>query len=77
MAQPVANLAYMKEGGPEVFGDVYGGIHWYWELQDQIPEAKRYVMDFQKRSGMPPGDYYTYSYSGLLEVARGAELGQA
>ena len=77
MAQPVVNLAYMKEGGPEVFADVYGALHWYWELQDQIPEAKRYVTDFQKRFGTPPGDYSTYSYSGILEVARGAELAKS
>jgi branched-chain amino acid transport system substrate-binding protein len=74
MAQPVVNLAYMKEGGPEVFADVYGALHWYWELQDQIPEDRRYVTDFQNRFGIPPGDYSTYSYSGILEAARGAEL---
>ena len=77
MAQPILNLAYLKEGGPEVFADVHGAIHWYWELQDQIPQAKRFVTDFQKRFGIPPGDYGTYSYSGVLEAARGAELAKS
>ncbi len=77
MAQPVLALTYLKEGGPEVFADVYGLVHWYWELQDQIPQAKRYVTDFQKKFGIPPGDYSTYSYSGVMEAARGAELAKS
>ena len=77
MAQPILNLAYLKEGGPEVFADVHGAIHWYWELQDQIPQARRFVTDFQKRFGIPPGDYGAYSYSGVLEAARGAELARS
>ena len=77
MAQPVLALAYLKEGGPEVFSDVYGLTNWYWELQDQTPQAKRYVTDFQKKFGNPPGDYSTYSYSGVMEAARGAELAKS
>jgi branched-chain amino acid transport system substrate-binding protein len=74
LAQPINAISYFKEAGPEVFGDVHGATHWYWEVQDQIPEGKRFVAEFQKRFGIPPGDYSTYTYSGVLEVARGAEL---
>jgi branched-chain amino acid transport system substrate-binding protein len=77
MAQPILNLAYLKEGGPEVFADVHAAIHWYWELQDSIPQARRFVDAFQKKFGIPPGDYGTYSYSGVHEVARGAELARS
>src|SRR5882724_273015 len=63
-----------KPGGPELYQDIYGGINFYWELQDTIPEAKRYVEAFQKKFGTPPGDYGVYAYSAVLEVARGSEL---
>jgi branched-chain amino acid transport system substrate-binding protein len=74
IAQPLHWLSVLKQGGPELYQDIYGGTNWYWELQDSIPEAKRYVESFQKKFGTPPGDYGAYAYSGVLEVARGAEL---
>ena len=52
-------------------------INWYWELQDSIPSAKKFVEASMKKFNMPPGDYGAYSYSGLLEVARGVELAKS
>jgi branched-chain amino acid transport system substrate-binding protein len=77
IAQPLHWISYLKEGGPELYQDVYGGINWYWELQDQIPTAKKFVEASMKKFGMPPGDYGAYSYSAVLELARGAELAKS
>src|SRR5687767_13298428 len=77
MAQPLHWISYLKEGGSEIYQDVYGGINWYWELQDQIPSAKKFVEASTKKFNMPPGDYGAYSYSGVLEVARGVELAKS
>jgi branched-chain amino acid transport system substrate-binding protein len=77
MAQPLHWISYLKEGGSEIYDDVYGGINWYWELQEQIPSAKKFVEASMKKYNMPPGDYAAYSYSGVLEVARGVELAKS
>jgi branched-chain amino acid transport system substrate-binding protein len=77
IAQPLHWISYLKEGGPELYQDVYGGINWYWELQDQIPTAKKFVEASMKKFGMPPGDYGAYSYSAVLELARGVELAKS
>ena len=77
IAQPLHWISYLKEGGPELYQDVYGGINWYWELQEQIPTAKKFVEASMKKFGMPPGDYGAYSYSAVLELARGAELAKS
>ena len=74
MAQPLLWISYLKEGGAELYQDVYGAINWYWELQDSIPTAKKFVEASMKKFNVPPGDYGAYSYSGVLEVARGVEL---
>ena len=74
LAQPLLWASYLKEGGPELYQDIYGVINWYWELQDSIPSAKKFVEASMKKFNMPPGDYGAYSYSGVLEVARGVEL---
>jgi branched-chain amino acid transport system substrate-binding protein len=74
IAQPLHWISQAKQGGPELYQDVYGGINFYWELQDSIPEAKRYVEAFQKKFTTPPGDYGVYAYSAVMEVARGSEL---
>ncbi len=77
MAQPLLWISYLKEGGPELYQDVYGSLNWYWELQDSIPSAKKFVEASMKKFNIPPGDYGAYSYSGLLEVARGVELAKS
>ena len=77
LAQPLHWISYLKEGGSEIYQDVYGGINWYWELQEQIPTAKKFVDASMKKYGLPPGDYAAYSYSGVLEVARGVELAKS
>ncbi|HZP36525.1 MAG TPA: ABC transporter substrate-binding protein [Methylomirabilota bacterium] len=77
MAQPLLWISYLKEGGPELYQDVHGAINWYWELQESIPTAKKFVEASMKKFNVPPGDYGAYSYSGVLEVARGAELAKS
>jgi branched-chain amino acid transport system substrate-binding protein len=77
MAQPLLWISYLKEGGPELYQDVYGAVNWYWELQESIPTAKKFVDASMKKFNLPPGDYGAYSYSGVLEVARGTELAKS
>jgi len=74
IAQPLHWISVAKQGGPELYQDIYAGINFYWELADSIPEAKKYVEGFQKKFGTPPGDYGVYAYSAIMEVARGSEL---
>lgn len=74
IAQPLHWISVVKQGGPELYQDIYAGTNFYWEVQDSIPEAKKYVAAFQKKFGIPPGDYGLYAYSAVLEVARGSEL---
>ena len=74
IAQPLLWLPQLKEGGPDLYADVHGGISFYWELQDTIPQVKRYVESYQKKFSTPPGDYGAFAYSGVMEVARGCEL---
>jgi branched-chain amino acid transport system substrate-binding protein len=77
IAQPLHWLVYAKEGGPELYADIYGGTNFYWELQDTIPQVKRYVEAYQKKFSTVPGDYGCFAYSGVHEVARGVELAKA
>jgi branched-chain amino acid transport system substrate-binding protein len=77
MAQPLLWISYLKEGGADLYQDVHGAINWYWELQDSIPSAKKFVDASMKKFNLPPGDYGAYSYSGVLEVARGVELAKS
>ena len=77
MAQPLLWISYLKEGGAELYQDVYGAINWYWELQDSIPTAKKFVEASMKKFNLPPGDYGAYSYSAVLEVARGIEMAKS
>jgi branched-chain amino acid transport system substrate-binding protein len=77
IAQPLLWISYLKEGGQELYQDVHGAINWYWELQDSIPTAKKFVDASMKKFNLPPGDYGAYSYSGVLEVARGVELAKS
>jgi branched-chain amino acid transport system substrate-binding protein len=77
IAQPLHWMPVAKEGGPQLYQDVHAGINFYWELQDTIPQARRYAAAFQKRFNMPPLDYSSYGYSGILELARGIGLAKS
>ena len=74
---PLHFNVYAKEGGADLFADVYGGLNFYWELQDSVPESKAYVEAFTKRFNMPPDAYSGYGYNGIMEVARGVELSKS
>ena len=73
-AKPLHWIPQAKEGGPELYSDVYGIMNFYWELAETNASAKRYVESYRKKFNAPPGDYGAYAYSAILEVARGAEL---
>ena len=73
-AKPLHWIPQAKEGGPELYTDVYGIMNFYWELAETNPSAKRYVESYRKKFNAPPGDYGAYAYSAIMEVARGSEL---
>jgi len=77
IAQPLHWLPGLKEGGPDLYADIYGGTSFYWELEETNPSAKRYVEAYRKKFNAPPGDYGAYAYSGIMEVARGCELAKS
>ncbi len=77
MVMPLHFLFVAKEGGPGLFADVYGGTSFYWEVQDSVPESKKYVEAFMKRFNVPPDGYAGYGYNGIMEVARGCELAKS
>src|SRR3989442_199493 len=70
IAQPLHWLPQLKEGGPDLYADIYAGINFSWQLEDAIPEAKNYVALYRKKHNEPPGDYSAYAYSAIHEVAR-------
>ena len=74
---PLHFLDLAKTVGIEAFADTYGGTSFYWELQDSIPEAKKYVDAFTKKFNRPPDSYSGYGYSGIMEVVRGVELAKS
>ncbi|HEU4369494.1 MAG TPA: ABC transporter substrate-binding protein [Methylomirabilota bacterium] len=74
---PLHFLYYAKEGGAELYADVYGGTNFYWELAETNPQAKKFVDAFTKKFGIPPDGYAGYGYSGILEVARGVTLAKS
>src|SRR5256712_8683141 len=73
-AKPLHWIPQAKEGGPELYSDVYGIMNFYWELAETNPSAKRYVESYRKKFNAPPGDYGAYAYSAILEVARRTQL---
>ncbi|MBI3629933.1 MAG: ABC transporter substrate-binding protein [Candidatus Rokubacteria bacterium] len=77
IAQPLHWMPTLKEGGSDLYTDVYGGINFYWELEETIPQARRYVAAYRKRFNAPPLDYCSYGYSGIIELARGIELAKS
>ncbi len=74
---PLHFLFAAKEGGADLFADIYGGSNFYWEVQDSVPESRAYVEAFTKRFSVPPDGYSGYGYSGIMEVARGITLAKS
>jgi branched-chain amino acid transport system substrate-binding protein len=77
IAQPLQWMPVTKEGGAALYQDVYAGINFYWEVEETIPSARRYVAAFRKRFNTPPLDYSSYGYSGILELIRGISLAKS
>jgi branched-chain amino acid transport system substrate-binding protein len=77
LVQPLHILPYNRQGGAELFSDVYGATSFYWELEDTIPQAKSFVEAFRKRFNTVPDAYGSYGYSGIHEVARGVAVAKS
>jgi branched-chain amino acid transport system substrate-binding protein len=77
LMMPLHFVYFAKEGGADLFADVYAGTSFYWELESTIPQAKKYVEAFQKRFKEAPDSYSGYGFSGIMEVVRGVELAKS
>ena len=74
IAQPLHWISVAKQGGPELYDGIYAGINWYWELQDSIPEAKKFVEASRRSSAPRPATTAPTPTAACMEVARGVEL---
>jgi len=53
-------LDYTREGGAEVWQDIFGATHFCHELAETVPQAKRYVDAYTKKFNRPPDSYSGY-----------------
>jgi branched-chain amino acid transport system substrate-binding protein len=60
-----------KEIGAKAFEGVYSSTIFYWELENTIPEAKKFVEKFRKRAGRPPTFEVATGYSAVMEILDG------
>src|SRR5499426_3383090 len=74
---PLHFLFLTKEGGADVFADVFAGTSFYWEVANTNANAKKFLDASMKKFNVPPDGYAGYAYSGILEVARGVELAKS
>ena len=74
---PLHVLSVAKAGGSDLFAGVYGGQSFYWELEDSIPNAKRFVEAARRRFNTPPDLFGGYAYSAINEIARGVALAKS
>lgn len=68
IAWVLAETTTGKEAGQSNIAGIYFGAHFYWELEDTIPTAKKFVAAYQAKWGHPPTGYAGYAYSGILEL---------
>jgi branched-chain amino acid transport system substrate-binding protein len=77
IVMPLHFLFLTKQGGNDIFQDVYGGTNFYWELAETNANAKKFVDASMKKFNVPPDSYAGYGYSGIMEVARGVTLARS
>ncbi len=68
LVSAIVLLSARVGAGDEAYEGVYGGSTFWWELEKQLPAAKKFVSAYQKRWGKPPTDYAGYSYGGMMEL---------
>jgi len=74
---PLHFVFLTKEGGSDIFADVYAGTSFYWEVANTNANAKKFLDASMKKFNVPPDGYAGYAYSGILEVARGVTLAKS
>lgn len=66
-----------KEAGQSNLTGIYFGTQFYWELQETVPSAKKFVTAYQAKWGHPPTGYAGYAYSGTVELLGAIERAKA
>lgn len=77
IAWVLAETTTGKEAGQSNIAGIYFGGHFYWELEETIPTAKKFVSAFRTKWGSPPTGYAGYAYSGALELLGAIERAKA
>ena len=68
IVNPVSDLQFDLPIGFKILEGTYSSMHFSWELEDQLPSAKRFVEAFRKRFGTPPSGYAGYAYSAMKSL---------
>jgi ABC-type branched-subunit amino acid transport system substrate-binding protein len=68
IVNPVSDLQFDIPIGFKILEGTYSSMHFSWELEDQLPSAKRFVEGFRKRFGTPPSGYAGYAYSAMKSL---------
>jgi branched-chain amino acid transport system substrate-binding protein len=69
---PVVDLPFDKQNGQPNIAGTYGGANFYWQIQDQLPSAKKFVDAYQKKFNEMPAGYGSYQYDALKAWADAA-----
>lgn len=70
----------MKEIYPIYDENIYGGVDFYWEIQDKYPSAKKFVKAFWDKHGRPPrqdGESGYFQVMALLDAVKRAGTTEA
>lgn len=67
----ITPITMAREIGPQAFQGVITSLIFYWELEDTIPEAKKFVQAFRKLKGYPPTFEAATGYSAVMEILDG------
>jgi branched-chain amino acid transport system substrate-binding protein len=70
---PVVDTPFDKENGQANIVDHYGGANFYWEIQSQLPSAKKFVDAYQQKFNEMPSGYASYQYDATKAWAAAVE----
>jgi branched-chain amino acid transport system substrate-binding protein len=68
IVNPASDLQFDIPIGFKVLEGTYSSTHFSWELEEQVPSAKRFVEAFRARFGTPPSGYAAYAYSAVKSL---------
>ncbi len=70
---PFVDVPFDKQNGQPNIAGTYGGTSFYWQIQDKLPSAKRFVDAYRSKFGEMPGAYGSNQYDAVRVWAAAAE----